>query len=97
MQVSEIEQSLVSPHALPLNSNECRGLGARIRQAGVRGTDLIHTGVNRSDIWVGIDVSQAQLDVAVRPTSETWSVTIDATGSKQLTKTLKKQTPSLIV
>ncbi|MFL6465261.1 MAG: IS110 family transposase [Bryobacteraceae bacterium] len=49
------------------------------------------------DIWVGIDVSKAQLDVAVRPTGETWSVANDATGIKQLTKTLKKQMTSLIV
>ena len=50
-----------------------------------------------SDIWVGIDVSKAQLEVAVRPTGETWSVANDLTGIRQLTKTLKKQTPSLIV
>ena len=41
-----------------------------------------------SDIWVGVDVSKARLDVAVRPTSETWSVSNDATGIRQLTKTL---------
>jgi transposase len=50
-----------------------------------------------SDIWVGVDVSKARLDVAVRPTGETWSVAKDATGIKQLTKILKRQTPSLIV
>ena len=50
-----------------------------------------------SDIWVGVDVSKARLDVAVRPTGETWSVANDANGIKQLTKVLKKQTLRLIV
>jgi len=48
-------------------------------------------------IWVGIDVSKRCLDVAVRPTGETFSIDNDDTGIKNLTKTLAKRSPQLIV
>ena len=48
-------------------------------------------------IWVGIDVSKRCLDVAVRPTGETFSMDNDDTGIKNLTKTLAKRSPQLIV
>lgn len=31
-------------------------------------------------LFVGIDVAKATLDIAVRPTAETWSVLNEATG-----------------
>jgi transposase len=39
--------------------------------------------------FIGIDVSKRQLDVAVRPTGETWSVTNDAAGIAALVERLR--------
>lgn len=46
---------------------------------------------------VGIDVSKARLDVAVRPTSERFSVANDDDGHKELRKRLVKLKPERIV
>jgi transposase len=48
-------------------------------------------------MFVGIDVSKAQLDVAIRPTSERASVANDQAGIKALVKWLDKIHPTLIV
>jgi len=48
-------------------------------------------------IFVGIDVSKAQLDVAIRPTGETLSVANDKAGIKALVKGLAKIQPGLVV
>ena len=48
-------------------------------------------------IFVGIDVSKAQLDVAIRPTGEKESVTNDKVGIKALVKRLAKIQPTSIV
>lgn len=48
-------------------------------------------------IFVGIDVSKAQLDVAIRPTGEKESVANDKAGIKALVKRLAKIEPTLIV
>lgn len=48
-------------------------------------------------IFVGIDVSKAQLDVGVRPTGERESFTNDKVGIKTLVKRLAKIEPTLIV
>lgn len=48
-------------------------------------------------IFVGIDVSKAQLDVAIRPTGERESFTNDKIGIKALVKRLAKIEPTLIV
>ena len=48
-------------------------------------------------IFVGIDVSKAQLDVEFRPTSEKESVANDKAGIKALVKRLAKLQPTLIV
>lgn len=48
-------------------------------------------------IFVGIDVSKAQLDVAIRPTGETVSAVNDKAGIKALVKRLAKIQPTLIV
>lgn len=47
--------------------------------------------------FVGIDVAKASLDIAVRPTSEQWTVSNDADGIAQLTNRLQKLQPTLIV
>jgi len=48
-------------------------------------------------IFVGIDVSKAQLDVAIRPTAEIMSVANDKAGIKAVVKRLAKIQPSLVV
>jgi transposase len=48
-------------------------------------------------IFVGIDVSKAQLDVAIRPTGQRESVSNDKAGIQALVKRLSKIGPALIV
>ncbi len=53
--------------------------------------------VDMSDVFVGIDVSKARLDVAVRPSGETWTVGNDEAGFAALVEKLKPLAPRLIV
>lgn len=48
-------------------------------------------------IFVGIDVSKAQLDIAIRPNAQTLSVSNDKAGIKTLVKNLEKIQPKLVV
>lgn len=47
--------------------------------------------------FVGIDVSKARLDVAVRPTGEAWSVSNDEVGIARLAARLQESRPELVV
>lgn len=49
------------------------------------------------ECFVGIDVSQARLDVAVMPGKEPWSVANDSAGLRQLRRQLQALSPQLIV
>ena len=51
----------------------------------------------KSPLFVGIDVSKDRLDVAVRPTSETWQVSHDSRGINDLVERLGKLAPQLVV
>ncbi len=46
-------------------------------------------------LFVGIDVSKERLDVAVRPTGETWQVPYDAEGIRSLAGCLRELAPHL--
>lgn len=48
-------------------------------------------------IFIGVDVSKARLDIAVRPSGESESVTNDKAGIEALVKRLEKLQPALIV
>jgi transposase len=48
-------------------------------------------------VFVGIDVSKAQLDVALRPTGECWHVNHDEAGIAGLAERLRTVQPALIV
>ncbi len=48
-------------------------------------------------LFVGIDVSKERLDVAVRPTGETWQVPYDAEGISSLTGCLRDLAVHLVV
>lgn len=50
-----------------------------------------------TDVFVGIDVSKAQLDVAVRPSGELWAVTNDEAGFALLVSRLKPLEPKLVI
>ncbi|MCL5962365.1 MAG: IS110 family transposase [Chloroflexi bacterium] len=50
-----------------------------------------------TNLFVGIDVSKANLDVAVRPTGEGWTTTNDEAGITKLVARLKGLKPTLIV
>jgi transposase len=55
------------------------------------------TSTSTPAVFVGIDVSKAHLDIAVRPTSEAWQVANDEEGIPQLVERLQALHPSLIV
>ena len=47
--------------------------------------------------FVGIDVAQAQLDIALRPSGERWSVPHDTNGVTTLVDRMQTLQPTLIV
>jgi transposase len=53
--------------------------------------------MSQPQIFVGIDVAKAQLDIAVRPTGERWTVTNDEAGIAALAAQLQAVAPTLIV
>ena len=50
-----------------------------------------------SQVFVGIDVAKAQLDIALRPTGTRWAVTNDDAGIASLVPQLQEIAPQLIV
>lgn len=51
----------------------------------------------RTEIFVGLDVAKAQVDVAVRPSGEQWGVANDEAGVAQLVERLAILQPTLVV
>ena len=49
------------------------------------------------EIYVGIDVSKDQLEVAVRPSKERWEVENGEKGFRSLVKRLQQIKPSMVV
>lgn len=49
------------------------------------------------EIWVGIDVSKTQLDIAVGPAGETWSAGNDEVGLQKTVERLRQFHPRLVV
>src|SRR6266700_3978399 len=50
-----------------------------------------------TDVFVGIDVSKDRLDVAARPSGESWQVANTELGIATLVKRLEKLQPTLVV
>ena len=48
-------------------------------------------------MFIGIDVSKARLDIAVRPGTETWTVVPDEAGLRALAERLSALAPALVV
>jgi transposase len=53
--------------------------------------------MSEPDVFVGIDVSKVQLDVALRPTDDRWPVSNDEPGIAILVERLRAIQPALIV
>ena len=53
--------------------------------------------MSEPQVLVGIDVSKAQLDVALRPTDDCWHVSNDEPGIARLVERLRTIQPTLIV
>ena len=51
--------------------------------------------MEQKQTYVGIDVSKAQVDVAVRPTGQRWVVSYDDTGLGELVSQMEDLGPSL--
>lgn len=51
----------------------------------------------KEERFVGIDVSKAMLEVAIRPSGERWSVANEEAGVRELVRALEKSAPTLIV
>jgi transposase len=66
----------------------------RIRKDGPRGGASLAT---EDDVFVGIDVSKAQLDIHVLPAGEAWSVSNDDSGHAILAAKLASLAPERIV
>lgn len=53
--------------------------------------------MEKTPVWVGIDVAKAKLDLALWPENETWTVPNDEAGIAAVVKKLRKVAPELIV
>ena len=53
--------------------------------------------MEQKQTYVGIDVSKAQVDVAVRPTGQRWVVSYDETGLGELVSQMEDLGPSLVL
>src|SRR6185437_5514843 len=92
----------VVPSLLPKSSNSCQGYPSPHLSQGRASLEQIKS--IKEDclleaplIFVGIDVSKAQLDVAILPSAQSLSVTNDRAVIKSLIKHLKKLRPQLVV
>ena len=53
--------------------------------------------MGREPKFIGIDVSKAQVDVAIRPTGQRWVVSYDETGMRELVSHMEDVGPALVV
>ena len=53
--------------------------------------------MSQESIYVGIDVSKEQVDVAVRPTGRSWSASYDGVGIDDLVAQLKDLKPACVI
>ena len=53
--------------------------------------------MERKETYVGIDVAKAGMDIAVRPTDESWAISNDEAGIRRLVSRLKTLEPDLVL
>src|SRR5215213_7277829 len=86
--------ALVVVSVSPLSPNSCLGRKSpHLQERATWEASLM----NPVSLYVGIDVSKARLDLAVRPTSEHWSISNDEVEIAQLVTRLQALAPTLIV
>lgn len=100
--IGDRDVARVVPSLLPKSSNSCLGYPSPHLTQGRATLEQIK--ITKEDyllevplIFVGIDVCKAQLDVAIRPSEQTLSVTNDKAGIKTLVRHFKKLRPTLVV
>src|SRR5947208_9266700 len=76
-----------TPSAVPSNPNS---------RLGRKASPVAQGGVKMDAIYVGIDVSKAQLDVHVRPSGEAFAVARDGKGLNELIERLRGVAPRLV-
>jgi len=54
-------------------------------------------GMQKEEVFAGIDVSKKTLDVAIHPSGEQWTFSNDDSGIKDIVRRLRKLTPALVV
>ncbi len=81
-----------------LSPNGCWRVGAQIYKAG-RGSEQVSAqeAPMGNEVWIGIDVSKSVLDVASRPSGETWRVANTEEEVEALAERLRTLEPTLIV
>ena len=77
----------------PIEPVSCQDGPARSQEVQLEGEPR-YVGI---DGYVGIDVSKAQVDVAVRPTGQSWVVSYDETGIKELVSQMVGLGPALVL
>ena len=53
--------------------------------------------MEQESVYVGIDVSKNHVEVAVRPTGQTWTISNDESGIRELVSRLKALDPAIVV
>ena len=53
--------------------------------------------MEQESVYVGIDVSKNHVDVAVRPTGQTWTISNDESGIRELVSRLNALGPAIVV
>ena len=68
-----------------------------VRIVQVRANDSQEVFMEQEAIYIGIDVSKARVDVAVRSTGDTWEVSHDEAGVYELVSRLKALAPVMVL
>jgi transposase len=87
--VGELESSRTSP----TNPNSCPGAKSPYRTRPGKGEHSVKS----SEVFVGIDVAEGELEVAVLPESKVWKVANNDKGLRKLVRSLKALSPTLVV
>ena len=80
-----------------MSPNSCEDVRVRITLVRALGQSKEVTMTTVSDCFVGMDVSKHQLDLAVRPSGERWTVANKPEAFEAMVKRLKALRPTLIV
>ena len=75
--------------------NSCLGRSSpHLARTGQYSQEML---MERKETYVGIDVAKAGMDIAVRPTDESWAISNDEAGIRRLVSRLKTLEPDLVL